>query len=181
VVQNAGNSAVGLAVIQMAKALGVRTISQVRREELMGPLAELGADHVVLEGSGWERSVKDLTGGTGLCLALNSVGGESGIAQLKALNAGGTQVTFGGMTGEAVRFPTRYLIFNDVRLRGFWWDQYSRQAGRPAVEAVMDAIFSMLADGGLNLPVAGSYSFSEYKKALAHHQGPRLGKILLKP
>jgi NADPH:quinone reductase-like Zn-dependent oxidoreductase len=181
IVQNAGNSAVGLAVIQMAKALGVHTLSQVRRVELVEPLTALGADQVVLEGSGWERSVGDLTGGRGLRLALNSVGGGSAIAQLKALADGGTQVTFGGMTGEAVRFPTRYLIFNDVRLAGFWWDRYCRKAGREAVEKIMEAVFKMQADGSLCLPIAGKYSFSEFKEALAQDQSPRLGKILLVP
>ena len=42
VVQNAGNSAVGLSVIQMAKAMGLKTINQVRRQELMEPLKEMG-------------------------------------------------------------------------------------------------------------------------------------------
>lgn len=181
IVQNAGNSAVGLAVIQMAKALGIHTVSAVRRAELIEPLKVLGADQVVLEGSGWERGVPDLTKGKGLRLALNSVGGTSAIAQLKALEEGATQVTFGGMTGEAVRFPTRYLIFNDLRLVGFWWDAYCRTAERGAVEAIMAAVFEMQANGSLCLPIAGKYSFSEYKEALAHHQSPRLGKILLTP
>ena len=35
IVQNAGNSAVGVSVIQMARALGLRTISQVRRAALL--------------------------------------------------------------------------------------------------------------------------------------------------
>lgn len=181
IVQNAGNSAVGLAVIQMAKALGVHTLNQVRREELVKPLMDLGADQVVIEGSGWEGSVGDFTGGKALRLALNSVGGASAMAQLKALGDGGTQVTFGGMSGDPVRFPTRYLIFNDVRLAGFWWDQYCRKSGCAAVESIMDAVFGMLADGSLLLPVAGRYSFSEYNEALAHDQEPRLGKILFVP
>ena len=49
--QNAGNSAVGVAVVQMAKQMGLKTISQVGRAELIAPLQALGADLVVLEGS----------------------------------------------------------------------------------------------------------------------------------
>lgn len=181
IVQNAGNSAVGLAVIQMAKALGIHTVSQVRREGFVAPLTALGADAVVLEGSGWETSVAEITGGKGLSLALNSIGGASAITQLKALEEGATQVTLGGMTGEAVRFPTRYLIFNDLRLVGFWWDAYCRKAKAEAVDAIMASVFGMLADGSLRLPVAGKYSFSEYKEALRQHESSRLGKILLTP
>lgn len=181
IVQNAGNSAVGLSVIQMAKSFGLKTISQVRREDLVAPLKDLGADHVVIEGSGWHKQVSELTEGGPLRLALNSVGGASAIDQIKALSTGGTQVTFGGMVGDLVRFPTRFLIFNDVRLAGFWWDQWASREGADAVQGVMDEVHKMMADGTLRLPIEQSYAFDQYHEALAHDARPRLGKILLKP
>jgi NADPH:quinone reductase-like Zn-dependent oxidoreductase len=181
VVQNAGNSTVGLAVIQMAKTMGFKTISQVRREELIAPLKALGADHVVIEGSGWAKQLKELTGGEPIQLALNSIGGESASDQIKALGEGGTQVTFGGMVGDLVRFPTRFLIFNDVRLVGFWWDQWCQKAGSQGLNQVMSAVYAMMRDGTLKLPVEATYSFAEYEAAIKHDQQPRLGKVLLKP
>lgn len=181
IVQNAGNSAVGLSVIQMAKAFGIKTISQVRREELVEPLRTMGADHIVVEGSGWGKSVGELTGGAPVKLALNSIGGESAIDQIKALGEGGTQVTFGGMVGDKVRFPTRFLIFNDVRLVGFWWDQWARRNGPEGVREVMEAVYEMMTDGRLKLPIEKTYSFSEYESAIKHDSQPRLGKVLLKP
>jgi len=181
VLQNAGNSAVGLAVIQMAKAMGFKTISQVRREELIAPLKALGADHVVIEGSGWAKQVNELTGGEPIQLALNSIGGASASDQIKALGEGGTQVTFGAMVGDLVRFPTRFLIFNDVRLVGFWWDQWSQKAGAQGLNQVMSAVYAMMRDGTLKLPVEATYSFAEYEAAIKHDQQPRFGKVLLKP
>ena len=181
VVQNAGNSTVGLAVIQMAKTMGFKTISQVRRGELIAPLKALGADHVVIEGSGWAKQLKELTGGEPIQLALNSIGGESASDQIKALGEGGTQVTFGGMVGDLVRFPTRFLIFNDVRLVGFWWDQWCQKAGSQGLNQVMSAVYAMMRDGTLKLPVEATYSFAEYEAAIKHDQQPRLGKVLLKP
>jgi NADPH:quinone reductase-like Zn-dependent oxidoreductase len=181
VLQNAGNSTVGLAVIQMAKVLGFKTISQVRREELIAPLKALGADHVVIEGSGWVKQVNGLTGGKPIQLALNSIGGASASDQIKALGEGGTQVTFGAMVGDLVRFPTRFLIFNDVRLVGFWWDQWSQKAGAQGLKQVMGSVYAMMRDGTLKLPVEATYSFAEYEAAVKHDQQPRLGKVLLKP
>ena len=181
IVQNAGNSAVGLSVIQMARVMGFRTISQVRREELVDPLKALGADHVVLEGSDWVKQVGELTGGSPIQLALNSIGGTSAIDQIKALGAGGTQITFGGMVGELVRFPTRFLIFNDVRLIGFWWDQWSRRNGRQGYDEVLASVYAMMRNGTLRLPVEATYPLAEFKAALEHDKRPRLGKVLLKP
>lgn len=181
ILQNAGNSAVGLSVIQMAKAFGLKTISQVRRDELIEPLQALGADHVVMEGTGWAKSVREITGGSPVRLALNSIGGESATDQIKALSDGGTQVTFGGMVGDKVRFPTRFLIFNDVRMVGFWWDRFARRLGPDGVRDVMQAIYAMMADGTLSLPIESQYSFSEYELAIRHANQPRLGKVLLVP
>lgn len=181
IVQNAGNSAVGLSVIQMAKAMGFKTISQVRRETLMDPLKALGADHVVLEGSDWVQQMNEFTGGKPVRLALNSVGGKSAIDQIKALGNGGTQVTFGGMVGDPVRFPTRFLIFNNVRLIGFWWDQWCRQAKPGERDEVMAKVYSMMQEGTLELPIEAKYPLAEFKTALQHDKQPRLGKILLEP
>lgn len=181
ILQNAGNSAVGLSVIQIAKAMGLKTVSQVRREELIEPLQSMGADHVVLEGSGWPKRIKELTGGAPIKLALNSIGGESATDQIKALGEGGTQVTFGGMVGDKVRFPTRFLIFNDVRLVGFWWDKFCKTRGRDAVREVMDEVYKMMRAGTLKLPIEATYELSQIKEAMGHDQSPKLGKVLLRP
>lgn len=181
VVQNAGNSAVGLSVIQMARAMGLKTISQVRREELIEPLKAMGADHVVVEGSDWAKTANELTGGEPIRLALNSIGGASATDQIKVLGDSGTQVTFGGMVGDLVRFPTRFLIFNDVRLVGFWWDEWSRRHGVERVREVMDAVYAMMLSGDLKLPIEETYAFQDFQAALAHDKQPRLGKILLRP
>jgi NADPH:quinone reductase-like Zn-dependent oxidoreductase len=140
----------------------------------------MGADHVVLEGTGWAKGVSEITRGAPVKLALNSIGGESAIDQIKALGEGGTQVTFGGMVGDKVRFPTRFLIFNDVKMQGFWWDQFAKRNGIEGVRAVMTEVYAMMADGRLTLPIEKTYPFSEYKAAIEHDSQPRLGKILLK-
>jgi mitochondrial enoyl-[acyl-carrier protein] reductase / trans-2-enoyl-CoA reductase len=181
VVQNAGNSAVGLSVIQMARAMGLKTMSQVRREELVEPLRAAGADQVVLEGSGWPKQIAELTGGAEIKLALNSIGGESATDQIKALGEGGTQVTFGGMVGDKVRFPTRFLIFNDVRLVGFWWDKFCKTRGPEAVRAVMEEVYAMMRDERLKLPIEASYGLSQIKEAIRRDKSPKLGKVLVRP
>jgi len=180
VVQNAANSAVGLSVIQLAREMGARTLNQVRREEVVGDLKKRGADAVVTEGSDWPERLDELTGGVRPALALNSVGGPSATDQIKSLAEGGVHVTFGGMVGDPVRFPTRHLIFNDVRLVGFWWDRWSRAHPEKAA-ATVGEIHERMADGRLEIPIEAEYSFDDYAEALAHAGRPRMGKILLRP
>ena len=161
--------------------MGYRTISEVRRESLVEPLNALGADEVVLSASGWHERIDEITGGEPVQLALNSVGGDRAIDQIRALGKGGTQVTFGGMAREVIRFPTRELIFKDVRLRGFWWDQWTEENDWKACEAILGQIYQRMSDGHLHLPVAEVFPLDRFKEALARAKEPRWGKILLAP
>ncbi|MEX0320781.1 MAG: 2-enoyl thioester reductase domain-containing protein [Puniceicoccaceae bacterium] len=180
VVQNAANSAVGLHVIEMAKHLGLKTINVVRREELVEPLKEMGADHVVLEDSGYEKQVKELTNGEPVKLALNSIGGESAIRLVRSLSEGGTHVTFGAMQFEKIRFPTRELIFNDIHMKGFWMDKWMRSHSTARIQIMFDKIFDLMIKGIVFASVDSTYPISEYKAAFERAGQPRMGKVLFR-
>ncbi len=180
VIQNAANSAVGLHVIEMAKYLGLNTINVVRREELMEPLKAMGADHVVLEDSGYEKQVKELTNGEPVKLALNSIGGESAIRLVRSLSEGATHVTFGAMQFEQIRFPTRELIFNDITLKGFWMDKWLRSHSQARIQIMFDKIFDLMKKGIVFASVDSMYSISDYKAAFERVAQPRLGKVLFR-
>jgi mitochondrial enoyl-[acyl-carrier protein] reductase / trans-2-enoyl-CoA reductase len=85
IVQNAGNSAVGRCVIQLARDLGVRTLSFVRRPELFDELKALGADEVLTDDEEGYAAAKEILGTSGAKLAFNAVGGESALRLMKLL------------------------------------------------------------------------------------------------
>jgi mitochondrial enoyl-[acyl-carrier protein] reductase / trans-2-enoyl-CoA reductase len=180
IIQNAANSSVGTWVIQLAKAKGLKTINVVRRASLEGELKAFGADVVIEDNNDYPKAIKDLTGGAKPRLALNSVGGESVIRQVKCLDDGGVCVTFGGMVGDQVRFPTRFLIFNDVKLCGFWMDKWTRTHSREEVAQLYQRVFSFVLVNNLSTPVQSVYQLSEFAEALAEFSKPRMGKILFK-
>ncbi len=178
IIQNAANSQVGLCVIQLAKKLGLKTVNVVRRAELTEPLKQLGADIVVIEGSDYPKTLKEATGGAKIRLALNSIGGNSATDMIKVLANDGVHVTFGAMTNDAVRFPTRFLIFNSITLRGFWMDKWFREHSKEDIDALMEKVFALIADGSMVSPIAAKYKLSEYKTALESNSAPRLGKVI---
>ncbi len=181
-VQNAASSALGFFVVQLARKMGLHTVCVVRDKATWeGPLKEAGADVVVSEDSDWAKSPKTLTGGAPIKLGLNSIGGNSVSNIIRAMGDGGTVVTFGGMSGDLVRFPTRFLIFNDVRLTGFWLDRWVRVHSPAEVKAMFDEVFALIADGTFRAPVDAVYPLAEVQAALAHpSQKGRRGKVLLK-
>jgi NADPH:quinone reductase-like Zn-dependent oxidoreductase len=178
IVQNAANSAVGTSVIQFAKRLGVNVINLVRREELQKPLNELGAKHVLLDDEDSPAAIHDLTNGAGCRLALNSVGGRSAVRLAKSLSSGGVHVTFGAMTSEPIRFPTRNLIFDDIRFVGFWLDKWKRSRDLAALRNAAEEVLQPLAMTEVRHPVDSTFTLDQFSDALRRNAEPRFGKVL---
>ncbi len=178
-VQNAGTSAVGVLVAQIARHMGWNCLSVVRDAKAADVLKQKGAAAVVAEDSDYEKNPAKLTGGAPIKLALNAVGGESVGRLCRAVAPGGVVVTYGGATAEPLRFPTRQLIFNDLTLRGFWLDQWTRTHPKEENDAMMDELFSLLRKGVLAQPVAAQYPLTDWRAALDHAFRPgKGGKVL---
>ena len=179
VLQNAANSAVGRAVIQIARASGVRSVNVVRRSELVDELKALGADAVLIDGEDLAAEISAATAGAPLRLALNAVGGESALRLANALAPGGTVVTYGAMSRKPLRIPNGLLIFQDLRWRGFWVSQWYRQASPKACREMFAELFALAQRGVIHAPVERIYPLEEASAALARAaQSGRAGKIL---
>lgn len=175
IVQNAGNSAVGMCVIQLARHFGFKTINIVRDISWEGPLKAMGGDVVLQEDSGWAEDPKYASMAK---LALNSVGGASGLRLIKALKDEGVHVTFGGMVRDPIAWPTRDLIFKNIEIRGFALDRV--RALGPVYLEILNSLFNLMRQGVINIPVEKTYALVEVKEAIAHAQGyHRKGKVLL--
>jgi len=179
IIQNAGTSAVGILVAQLAKHLGINCLSVVRDISTADVLLKSGAAQVVAEDSGYEKNVAKLTNGVPIKLALNAVGGESAGRLCRAVAPGGIVVTYGGVTAEPMKFPTRFLIFNDIQLRGFWLDGWVRSHPATETQVMYQEIFELLQTGVLTQPVAAKYPLTEWRAALEHaFRAGKGGKVL---
>ena len=179
VLQNAGNSAVGRAVIQIAHALGLRTISVVRRASLIDELKADGADFVFLDGEEAPPRITLAAGGAPISLAFNAVGGDSALRLANAVTNGGTIVTYGAMSRQPLRIPNGLLIFKDLRWRGFWITPWSQRATPDERAAMFGALFALAQRGRLKSPVERLYPLDSFAEALAHAQrSERAGKVL---
>ena len=181
VIQNAANSAVGRSVIQIAKALGWRTINLVRREELVAELLALGADAVLVEDADSAKKIRELTGKEAPRLALNAVGGDSASTLAKCLADGGHHVTYGAMSKQPVKVANGLLIFKDLTFHGFWMTRWYRKATPAVLESLFNELAKLSAAGKLKIAIEKVYPLSEVKAAVsAALQEKRAGKILLK-
>ena len=182
IVQNAGNSAVGRCVIQLARALGIRTLSLVRRAELLDELTQLGGDVVLVDDEAGLAAAKAALGGATAALAFNAVGGDSALRLMNLLREGGVHITFGAMAKRPLTVPNGLLIFRDIQLRGLWVTRWIENAPDAEVRAVYADLAARVAAGKLLQPVDSTHSLAAFPAALARLTATdRAGKVLFAP
>lgn len=181
IAQNAANSGVGQAVIQIAKQLGISTINFVRRTELIAELTSLGGDLVILDDEAGHTAAREFVDKRRLNLALNAVGGDSALRLMDLLSADGALVTYGAMSRRSLKVPNKHLIFKNLEIRGYWLSKWTEKASHQEMHDVLQPLASMMLKGKLKLPVDRIFPMSDYREAisLAQNEG-RNGKIIMK-
>jgi len=83
------------------------------------------------------------------------------------------------MDRQPAIFPTRYLIFNDLSLRGFWISEWYRNASRATIEGMHSAIAQKMDAGNIRTDIEATYSLEDWKAALEHSLRPgKTGKLV---
>lgn len=181
-IQNAANSGVGRYVIELAAMAGIHTVNVVRREALVAPLRELGADAVVVDGGELAERVAEATGGAEIGLGLDAIGGAATMRLAGCLATGGTVVNYGLLSGEACKISAEQTVFKDIRLRGFWLARWFQSASRDQRTALYRELVGLMLEGKLSAEVEATYPLERIKEALTHAMAEgRSGKILLTP
>jgi NADPH:quinone reductase-like Zn-dependent oxidoreductase len=177
VIQNAGNSGVGRSVIAFAKDRGLRTVSLVRRPELLDELVAAGGDIVQVDGAEISARVAQATGNAKVALAIDGVGGEATLSLSSCLSPGGTLVLYFAVSSKPSLASFVDLVYRTVTIRGFWLANPAFHASPKLMEAITTGA-RLIAEGKLHQPVAAIYPLVAAKEAIAHAQ--RGGKVLFK-
>ncbi|MFG1708194.1 zinc-dependent alcohol dehydrogenase family protein [Nonomuraea sp. M3C6] len=180
---NLANSAVGQYVIALAKRAGVKTLAVVRREEAAKRVRELGADLVVIDGENLGDRIAEALDGAQLRLLLEGTGDPLQVAELvRAVEPGGSVVTFAAATGQAPALPLPDLIYRGISLRAFFILNWLRDTPHEELERIYGELADLAEQGVIRATVEATYRLPEYREALAHAQrAERSGKILFTP
>jgi trans-2-enoyl-CoA reductase len=180
VVQNAANSGVGRALIQIAKRFGLKTLNFVRREELIAELKGLGADEVLLDTDEGVAQAKVIFGKAPVMLAANAVGGDSAIRLMDVLSSEGTLITYGAMSRRSLKVPNKFLIFKNLSLRGLWVTKWFEKATREQLYDVLEPLTEMILANELVTATDEIVPFRDCSKAIRRAQeNSRSGKVIL--
>lgn len=109
---NGATGGVGLAAVALAKRLGARVIATGGRREKLAAVTAAGADHVIdLNSESLRDCAMEITGGKGVELVYDPVGGDVFVQSLRAARYGARILVIGFASGEIPSVPiNRYLI-----------------------------------------------------------------------
>ncbi len=180
VLQNAANSGVGRALIQIAKKRGIRTVNLVRRPELIDELKSLGADAVFLDSDEGVAEAKAFLADHRVRLACNAVGGDSAVRLMDLLSPKGVMVTYGAMSRRSLKVPNKFLIFKNLSLRGCWVSQWFEHASTADLYQVLEPLTRMIIEKELVTAVDQIVPLQDFRSAILRAQeGGRDGKVIL--
>jgi len=171
---------VGTATIQVAKGYGARTIAVVSSEAKAAVAKKAGADETVPV-DGFKDAVMELTGGRGVNVVLDVVGGDVFKDSLRVLAAQGRLLVVGFAAGQGIpEVKVNRLLLNNVDVRGVGWGAYAMV--RPGyMQQQWAELLPMLASGIVKPPIGTTYDLAEFGAALADMEERRtLGKSVVR-
>ena len=115
---HAVGSGVGTAAVQLAQASGVRAIGTSRTKEKVERALEMGLDVAVLGDDQWPERVLAASGGEGVDVILDLVGGDYLEGNLKVMAQGGRQVVVGVPSGSIGQIDLRLLMGKRAQIKG---------------------------------------------------------------
>lgn len=155
----------GTACLQVSAALGARTIAVVSTEAKARLAREAGADEAVLT-DGWREQVKSLTGGRGVAMVLDPVGGDRILDSLRSMAREGRLLVLGFADGAIPQIPANRLLLNNVDVVGVAWGHLIQQ--EPAYPAQQWAALLGFLERGHIRPVDGAtFPLEQAASALA--------------
>ena len=175
---------VGLACVQLAKALGAVVVAAVSSEAKAQMVRASGADHVVRTDvpglrESFRKQVFDAVGRRGVDLVLENVGGDVFDASLRVMAWCGRLVIIGFAGGRIPEVKAGYLLVKNISLIGLQSSDY-RERTPQVVRDAYQHLFSLYEQGKLKPHVMAAYPMADYAQAMHMVQDRKvLGKVVI--
>ncbi len=170
---------IGTSTLRMAAVLGAaRTIAVVSTEAKAEVARAAGATDVVLT-DGWLAAVKELTGGRGVDIVVDPVGGDRFTDSIRSLAPAGRVLVIGFTGGEIPTVKVNRLLLNNVSVVGVGWGAWFMS--HPGyLEEQWTEFEPLLASGKLTAPEPVTYLLAQAGEAIASLENrTATGKVVL--
>jgi NADPH2:quinone reductase len=171
---------VGSSAVEIGKALGARVIAAASSEDKLQFAREAGADETVNYSElSLRDAVKELTGGKGVDVVYDPVGGELANMALRSLAWQGRYLVIGFACGDIPEFPANIALLKEASIIGVWWGTWAARNPTLSLQNMQD--LSTLVNQHKLVPrVTERYPLERYADAFAAITDRRAkGKVVL--
>lgn len=173
---------VGLAAIEIGKALGARVIAAASSAEKLAVCKEHGADELIdYEAEDLRERIKALTAGKGADVIYDPVGGRFTELALRSCAWRGRLLIVGFANGEIPQLPANLPLLKGCDVVGVFWGDYARREPDNLARDLR-ALFGWMQEGKLRPHIAGTYPLERAAEALTAIMERRVsGKLVITP
>jgi NADPH2:quinone reductase len=172
---------VGLAAIDVARALGATVIAAASSPEKLADARAMGASaSIAYEDEDLKAKAREHSGG-GVDVVIDPVGGRHTEAALRSLGPFGRLAVIGFAAGEIPKLPTNQVLLNNRTVVGVDWGAWAMRNGA-AQASLLDEVLAAVADGRLHPPTPTVRPLEDAGAVLRDLLDRRLrGKAVLTP
>lgn len=156
----------GQAAIEIAKAMGARVIAAASSDDKLEICRALGADEVVnYDAVDLKEALKTLTGGRGVDVVYDCVGGPYAEPAVRALAWQGRFLVVGFAAGDIPKLPLNLLMLKGADAIGVFWGEAVKRdpAGH---RANMIDVLRWVSEGKLAPRIQATYPLAEIREAI---------------
>lgn len=173
---------VGLAAVELGKLLGARVIAAASSAEKLAICRAHGADELIdYSREDLKERVKQLTGGDGVDVIYDPVGGAYAEPALRSIAWEGRYLVIGFAAGDIPKIPLNLVLLKGCQIVGVFWGSFAvREPGRCREHA--SRVLAAVAEGRLRPHVDQVQPFAHAGEALARLERREVtGKLVLVP
>lgn len=177
-----GAGGVGLAAIEIGKALGAHVIAAASSEDKLAVCREHGADETInYAEQDLKTAIKETTDGRGVDVVYDPVGGSMTEAALRGCAWRGRLMVVGFASGDIPKPPLNLALLKGASLIGVFWGSFVAREPKQN-QAQLKALFKLLEAGELHPHVSAVYGLEQGGEAIAALASRQAtGKIVIKP
>ena len=176
-----GTSGIGTTAIQLAKAFGARVLATAGSADKCKACVDLGADRAInYKTEDFVAACKDATGGKGVDVILDMVGGDYTEKNVIAAAEDGRIVQIATLGGADVKFNISRLMVKRLTLTGSTLRPRTREVKAGFARALETKVWPLFAAGKIRVVVDATFPFA--RAADAHRRletSQHIGKIVL--
>ncbi|WP_028104447.1 NADPH:quinone oxidoreductase family protein [Pseudoduganella violaceinigra] len=173
---------VGLAAIEIGKALGARVIAAASTDEKLAVCQAHGADVLLNYSSGDLReAIKAATGGKGPDVIYDPVGGAYAEPAFRSIGWRGRYLVVGFANGDIPKLPLNLALLKGASLMGVFWGEFVKREPK-ANQAGMIQLLGWLAEGRIRPHISARYALADTAQALNAMAARKVtGKVIIQP